>query len=117
MEWEWEVKPLESEVLWTGPENRYREEELKRFAREVRLRPEQELERDIVELDFEISFLEAQVLCSIGDYTVEALEQANEKISLLKSKLEIMKLEYKRKITAPSKKMKNDAEAKNEEKQ
>jgi len=79
-------------------ENDDEKQELKFFADEIKTRPHWELERDLVELNYDIEFLEAQIRCCISEYSPSNLEQAKAKISMLKKKYDLIRLEYERKV-------------------
>ena len=67
-------------------------QQIEQFQLDIKSEPPHELERDLAEITFEVSFMEAQVKSEIG-YTPAELEIANEKISVLKRKAVILKLE------------------------
>lgn len=69
-------------------------QQIEQFQLDIKSESPHELERDLAEITFEVSFMEAQVKSEIGDYTPAELEIANEKIWVLKRKAVILKLEY-----------------------
>jgi len=68
-------------------------DDLYSFREKIRKTPSELLERDLAELLNDIQFLEAQVDCDIGSYSMKELEKAKEKIAKLKQKADIIKFE------------------------
>jgi len=60
--------------------------------------PLDELGRDLAEVSIDLAFLEAQLSVDIGSYSPKELERANEKVSYLKQRAEILKIELSRRI-------------------
>jgi len=78
------------------------DQELTKFSEQVRNRPVEELERDVAELSFEIELLETQLRVGLKEYSPKDLQEGYAKIALLRKKLELMKLEFKRKGEHPN---------------
>ena len=73
-------------------------QELQSLQAQVLDLPLDELGRDLAEVSMDLAFLEAQLGVDIGSYSPKELEKANGKISYLKQRAEILKIELSRRI-------------------
>jgi hypothetical protein len=72
------------------------DQELTKLQKEARTLTKEELDRDFAELCNDLRFLESQVQADLGSYDPEGLSFAYAKISRLKPKLKILKVELAR---------------------
>ena len=71
-----------------------REAQLTKFAEEIQNLSTDEIERDIAEIENDVTFLEVQVKIDAGSYTPTDLKHAKSKINLTRRKAELLKREF-----------------------
>jgi hypothetical protein len=69
--------------------------ELIKFTEAIQSLPTDEIERDIAEIENDVSFLEAQIRIDARSYTQTDLKHAKSKINLTRRKAELLKREYR----------------------
>jgi len=72
------------------------DQELLSLRREVVNLSPRVLDRDLAENSIEIQFLEDQIRLDVGSYSADELRKANSKVSRLKRRAEIFKIELER---------------------
>jgi hypothetical protein len=69
------------------------DEDVVNFEARLRKLPSEKLDRDLTETNYEIEFVEEQIRVDLQSYSSIDLQNANEKLSILKRKGELLKIE------------------------